>query len=103
MRQRSEWSRTISRRHFLGALGAGAVASGVSSTLFARAVQAQTSRPRAFVIREDRFGRMFPDLDPFFRDNSSRLRAAMQDIGKLGGMMDAKDGSGMEARRRPSR
>ena len=91
MRQRSEWSRTISRRHFLGALGAGAVASGVSSTLFARAVQAQTSRPRAFVIREDRFGRMFPDLDPFFRDNSSRLRAAMQDIGKLGGMMDAKD------------
>ena len=91
MRQRSEWSRTISRRHFLGALGAGAVASGVSSTLFARAVEAQTSRPRAFVIREDRFGRMFPDLDPFFRDNSSRLRAAMQDIGKLGGMMDAKD------------
>jgi Animal haem peroxidase len=91
MRQRSEWSRTISRRHFLGALGAGAVASGVSSTLFARAVEAQTSRPRAFVIREDRFGRMFPNLDPFFRDNSSRLQAAMQDIGKLGGMMDAKD------------
>ena len=91
MRQRSEWSRTISRRHFLGALGAGAVASGVSSTLFARAAQAQTSRPRAFVIREDRFGRMFPDLDPFFRDNSPRLRAAMQDIGKLGGILDAKD------------
>ena len=88
MRQRGEWSRTISRRRFLGALGAGAVASGVSSTLFARAVQAQTVRPRAFVLREDRFGRMFPNLDPFFRDNSSRLRAAMQDIGKLGGMMD---------------
>jgi hypothetical protein len=91
MRHRSERSRTISRRHFLGALGAGAVASSVSSTLFARAVQAQTGRPRAFVLREDRFGRMFPNLDPFFRDNSSRLRAAMQDIGKLGGMMDAKD------------
>src|SRR5262245_55473045 len=90
MRQRSDWSRTISRRHFLGALGAGAVASSVSSTLWSRAAQAQT-RPRSFVIREDRFGRMFPSLDPFFRDNSSRLRAAMQDIGKLGGMMDAKD------------
>src|SRR5262249_18634507 len=91
MRQRSEWSRTISRRHFLGALGASAVASSVSSTLWSRAALAQTGRPRAFVIREDRFGRMFPNLDPFFRDNSPRLQAALQDIGKLGGMMDAKD------------
>src|SRR5262245_27395919 len=91
MRQRSTWSRTISRRHFLGALGAGAVAAGVSSALWSRAALAQTGRPRAFVIREDRFGRMFPNLDPFFRDNSQRLQAALQDIGKLGGMMDAKD------------
>src|SRR5262245_33067667 len=91
MRQRSTWSRTISRRHFLGALGAGAVAAGVSSALWSRAALAQTGRPRAFVIREDRFGRMFPNLDPFFRENSPRLQAALQDIGKLGGMMDAKD------------
>jgi hypothetical protein len=50
-----------------------------------------TVTPRRFVIREDRFGRMFPQLDPFFRDNSSRLRAALQDIGRLGGMLDARD------------
>jgi hypothetical protein len=42
---------------------------------------------------------MFPGLDPFFRDNSSRLRAALQDIGKVGGMLDARDelGDGGEA------
>jgi hypothetical protein len=76
---------------FPRALGAGAVASGVSSTLWLRAAMAQTGRPRSFVIREDRFGRLFPNLDPFFRDNSQKLQAALKDIGKLGGMMDAKD------------
>ncbi|MGH7312350.1 MAG: peroxidase family protein [Candidatus Rokuibacteriota bacterium] len=42
---------------------------------------------------------MFPDLDPFFRDNSARLQAALRDIGKPGGMMDARDqlGDGGEA------
>ena len=90
MKHASGRSGTISRRYFLGALGAGAVASSVSSTLLARVAHAQRPRQR-FVIREDRFGRMFPDLDPFLRENSSRLRAAMQDIGKLGGMLDAKD------------
>jgi hypothetical protein len=90
-------SRSIGRRRFLGTLGVGALTTGVSSSLLARNVAAQT-RSR-FVLREDRFGRMFPGLDPFFRDNTSRLRAALQDIGKLGGIMDARDqlGDGGEA------
>ena len=84
-------SKGIDRRKFLGVLGAGAVASSVSSTLFTRVTAAQQPSAQRFVIREDRFGRMFPGLDPFFRDNSSRLRAAMQDIGKVGGILDARD------------
>ena len=42
---------------------------------------------------------MFPDLAPFFRDNTPALRAALRDIGKPGGIMDARDqlGDGGEA------
>jgi hypothetical protein len=34
---------------------------------------------------------MFPDLDPFFRENTRRLQDALKDIGKLGGRLDARD------------
>jgi hypothetical protein len=53
---------TISRRHFLGALGAGtAAAAGTSTAFLFHPVQAQpVARPPRFVIREDRFGRIFP-------------------------------------------
>jgi hypothetical protein len=81
----------IGRRRFLATLGSGAL---VASDAVARRVQpthAQPSAGRRFVMREDRFGRMFPSLDPFFRENSERLRAALQDIGKVGGLMDARD------------
>ena len=87
----------ISRRKFLAGLSRGVAASSVSSALLTRVAAAQTAqttqiaRPPRFVISEDRFGRMFPQLDPFFRDNTPRLRAALQDIGKLGGMLDARD------------
>ncbi len=81
----------LSRRKFLGTLGAGAVVSGSSSLLPLRRAYAQQSRPQRFVIREDRFGRMFPELDPFFRENTPSLRAALRDIGKLGGRLDARD------------
>ncbi|HSF06534.1 MAG TPA: peroxidase family protein [Methylomirabilota bacterium] len=65
------------------------VAASVSSSLFPRVAQGQVSR---FVrIRDDRFGRIFPDLPPFFRENTARLQAALREIGKPGGIMDAKD------------
>jgi hypothetical protein len=88
----------VDRRGFLRTLGAAALASSAASTLRARGAEAQATS-RGFAIREDRFGRMFPGLDPFFRENSSRLRAAMQDIGKVGGILDARDqlGDGGEA------
>ena len=82
----------ISRRRFLGALGATDVTSSTSSALLLRTAYAQAPpRPRRFVIREDRFGRMFPELPPFFRETNPRLLAAMREIGAPGGPMDARD------------
>jgi hypothetical protein len=80
----------ISRRQFLGTLAAGAVASSASGTFLARTAPAQ-GRSRRFVIREDRFGRMFPDLDPFFDGVNDRLLGALREIGAPGGILDAGD------------
>ena len=76
--------RPVSRRKFLGAIGVGVAAPAVC--LMGKA-QAQSA---AFVIREDRFGRIFPRLPPFAA-TSPQLAAALTDIGKPGGVMDAKD------------
>ena len=59
----------ITRRTFLHTLGAGAVAS---SAVASREAHAQPTAPQRFVIREDRFGRMFPGLRPF-AESSPRL------------------------------
>ena len=56
---RAKQSRPMSRRYFLGMLGAGAVAASASSGLLVRTVHAQTRSTRFSPIREDRFGRMF--------------------------------------------
>jgi Animal haem peroxidase len=81
----------ISRRKFLGAIGKGAVALGMPNILGAHAAfGAQPSPQRRFVIREDRFGRIFPELPPF-AEPSSRLKAALLELGKPGGILDAKD------------
>jgi hypothetical protein len=84
----------LSRRQFLGTLSVGAAASSVPGAFSPRTAHAQTTRPRRFVIREDRFGRMFPQLSPFFDDVNPRLLAAMREMGRPGGMMDARDALG---------
>ena len=43
------------------------------------------------MIREDRFGRIFPDLPPFFTAVTDELKAAMLEIGRPGGLLDIKD------------
>jgi hypothetical protein len=77
----------LSRRKFIGGVGAtaaGAVAAG--------AVPAITGGdPAAAATPSNRFGRIFPGLPPFFNQVDSRLRAALIDIGKPGGILDAKD------------
>ena len=84
-------SRKISRRKFLGALGTSVVALGMPSSLAVRAAHgAQQSQRSRFVIREDRFGRIFPQLPPF-AESSRKLEAALMELGKPGGILDAKD------------
>jgi hypothetical protein len=84
-------SRKISRRKFLGTLGTSVVALGMPSSLAVRAAHgAQQSQRSRFVIREDRFGRIFPQLPPF-AESSRKLEAALMELGKPGGILDAKD------------
>jgi hypothetical protein len=82
-------SAQISRRTFLATLGTGATMTVSSSFVPAKAFA--PLRPRHFILREDRFGRIFPDLPPFFTNVTDELKAAMVEIGKPGGLLDAKD------------
>jgi len=76
----------VSRRKFLGAsvTAAGAVAVGAAPAISTQAASA------AVITPADRFGRMFPDLPPFI-PTDDRRKAALSDIGKPGGIMDARD------------
>jgi hypothetical protein len=78
----------LSRRGFISGLGAvGALAPGVCTMGASVAAQAQTA---SFTLREDRFGRIFSDLPPFAQP-SPQLITALTELGKPGGIMDAKD------------
>ena len=82
-----------SRRRFLRTLGTGAAALCVPSFFkvdAARAAQHSGINHRRFVLREDRFGRIFPQLPPF-AEPSQKLSEALLEIGKPGGIMDAND------------
>src|SRR5262245_19299221 len=80
----------ISRRKFLRALGMGVVVSGTASVLPGHVAHAQWSQHRRFVIPEDRFGRLFPQLRPF-APPSPELNAALMELGQPGGILDAND------------
>jgi hypothetical protein len=77
------------RREFLGAIGAIAACSAAPSILTSRNAYAQAPR-RRFTIPEHRFGRMFPELPPFALA-SAQLQAALMELGKPGGLLDARD------------
>jgi hypothetical protein len=87
--RRAKAVEAVSRRGFLGALGAaGAIAPGVCALGVGSVANAQTVTTTT--LREDRFGRMFRDLPPFATP-SAQLTAALTELGKPGGIMDAKD------------
>ena len=75
---------TLSRRRFLGAAGAGATAL----MLPAGAAAAARPHPRG-LLRTDHFGRIFR-LRPFAED-SAKVRSALVELGRPGGLLDAKD------------
>lgn len=85
-RPRSDSTPSVSRRGFIARVGgaaAGAVAVGAAPP-FAGSHAAYAATP------PDRFGRMFADLGPFIPADDRR-RAALMDMGRPGGIMDAKD------------
>jgi hypothetical protein len=87
--QQRTFSIGLNRRKFLEALGSGALALSVPGLLGIRDAAAQQGG-RRFFLSEDRFGRIFPGLEPFAKP-SAALSAALLDIGKPGGILDAKD------------
>ncbi|GAA2622942.1 heme peroxidase family protein [Actinomadura fulvescens] len=78
-------SRGFSRRTFLGGLGAGAVVA----TLDPNAAIAAASRARAQGVLANSFGRIF--RLPGFAEANDRVRGGLLEMGKAGGLLDAKD------------
>jgi hypothetical protein len=86
-RRRARARAQLSRRQFLGGIGLGAAAGAVT---FGSPAAYADHQNQPIQAPADRFGRMFPDLPPFIPVDDRR-RAALIDIGKPGGMMDAGD------------
>ena len=97
-------NRGSSRRDFLkglGATGAGLVAGSISAGTGLAASPAEAAAPalrpgrhphghRGAPASSVDFGRIFPDLPPF-AEASDTVRAALLEVGKPGGIMDAGD------------
>jgi hypothetical protein len=86
--------RGMSRRKFLGRLGAGAASTAVLGSVGNAVATAATTRDGAAMSgaaagRTDRFTRMF--RQPPFALPSAAMETALREIGKPGGMLDAKD------------
>ena len=84
----------VSRRQFLKSLGTGVIAVGASGMADAVSVggllgtEAEAA-PIDFTL-PGRFGRMFPGLPPFAPANDA-VRAALMELGKPNGLLDAHD------------
>lgn len=83
--QKHQWS----RRKFLGGVGTGTAGAVVGSNALLGAPPAAAA-PAPAATPADRFGRIFPEL-PSFIAADNRSRAALADIGRAGGIMDARD------------
>jgi hypothetical protein len=86
-------SSRYSRRGFLKRAGAGAgagavaVSGGIGAAIAPRAVAARSA---TVSTSPTTFGRIFPNLPPFAAATDA-VRAALADLGKPGGLLDAND------------
>jgi hypothetical protein len=83
----------VSRRQFLKSIGTGVVAIGTATMAGAVAGGSFATGAQASpidVTLPGRFGRMFPGLPPFAPANDA-VRAALLELGKPNGLMDAGD------------
>jgi hypothetical protein len=78
----------LSRRRFVGGAAAGVAGALILNDMEAQA--AEVEGPTVTAAPDPRFSRMF-NLPAFASPTSSSVKAAMNDIGKLGGILDAKD------------
>jgi hypothetical protein len=86
--QESFYRSKIGRRGFLGGVGV-----GVAGTLIRTDVEAAAEQVEGPVVTsapDPRFSRMF-QLPAFADPRSTAVRNAMTDVGKLGGLLDARD------------
>ncbi len=82
----------LNRRRFLGLIGVGAGASAVALAGPVGSVIAAppAARSETAVTSPTSFGRIFPQLPPFAEANDA-VRAALVEMGKPGGLLDARD------------
>ena len=84
-------SRRYGRKAFLTRLGVGAAAVGTGGVLRPDAAHGSGAHgQRVYATSAANFGRMFQNLPPF-ASHSPHVEAAMRDLGKAGGIMDARD------------
>jgi hypothetical protein len=84
----------LSRRGFLGKVGAGAVAVGTVGGLTAGPAEGAAglaASPGRAGINSQHFGRIFERMQPFAVIGKKGLEAALVDIGSPGGILDAGD------------
>jgi hypothetical protein len=87
--RRDEQRAAVSRRRFLTGVGIGA-AGALTMTPGEALAHAVTGRAGGLATSPDRFGRIFA-LSPFADLAASSLRAALTEMGRLGGVIDARD------------
>ena len=87
----NEGASRYSRKSFLTRLGVGAATVSAGGFVRAEEATAQTGRAhRGYGSVSGHFGRIFHDLPPF-ASQSPQVEAALRDIGKPGGILDARD------------
>ena len=84
-------SSRYNRKSLLGRLGIGAAAAGTGGLVrTAGAGAAPAHGQRVYAASAGHFGRIFDRLPPF-ASQSPRVEAALRDLGKPGGILDARD------------